>query len=128
MRLRGKRGSGGIDIAIVTLVIMMFIAMGVKVFPAFMVKSKLDSFATELVREAEISGRVAGETTARAAALRAQLGIDPSISWSQTGRIQLNTEVTVSLAAVYDIGFFSFGSWPVTLKSSATGKSEVYWK
>ena len=26
------------------------------------------------------------------------------------------------------IGFFNFGSFPITLTSKATGKSEVYWK
>jgi hypothetical protein len=42
--------------------------------------------------------------------------------------IQLNNEVTVTLTLQYDIGFFNFGSFPITLTSKATGKSEVYWK
>ena len=56
-------------------------------------------------------------------------GLDPNIRWSKTGRIQLNEEVTVTLTLDMDIGLFGgFGSFPITLRSEATGKSEVYWK
>ena len=83
----------------------------------------------ELVREAEISGRVGTETSRRAAALTDSTGLDPNIRWSKTGRIQLNEEVTVTLTLDMDIGLFGgFGSFPITLRSEATGKSEVYWK
>ena len=85
--------------------------------------------AVELVREAEISGRVGTETSRRAAALTDSTGLDPDIRWSKTGRIQLNEEVTVTLTLDMDIGLFGgFGSFPITLRSEATGKSEVYWK
>ena len=125
-RLRETRGSSGVDIAIIALILMMFIGLGIKVFPAFMLKNQLDNFASDLIREAEISGRVAGETSARADALRIQYGINPAIAWDKSGKIQLNTEVTVTLTTIYDLGFFVFGSWPITLKSKASGKSEVY--
>ena len=56
-------------------------------------------------------------------------GLDPNIRWSKTGRVQLNEEVTVTLTLDMDIGLFGgFGSFPITLRSEATGKSEVYWK
>jgi hypothetical protein len=42
--------------------------------------------------------------------------------------VQLGNEITVTLTQEVDIGFFTFGSFPITLKSKATGKSEVYWK
>lgn len=126
--LRSRRGEGYVDVIVAVLVIMLFVALAVKVFPAFIAKNQLDTFAAELVREAEIAGRVGGETTAKASQLRAQIGIDPAISWSRTGNIQLNTEVTVTLTLRHDIGFFNFGSFPVTLTSKAAGKSEVYWK
>ena len=107
---------------------MLFIALVVTVFPVFVAKHQLDIFASELIREAEIAGRVGSETTAKANSLREQTGLGPAVSWSRTGNIQLNTEVTVTLTAQYDIGFFNFGSFPITLTSKATGKSEVYWK
>ena len=65
----------------------------------------------------------------REQALREQTGLDPEIEWSDTGRIQLNEEVTVTLTHEIDLGLFAgFGSFPITLRADATGKSEVYWK
>lgn len=116
------------DIIVIVLCIMLFVALAVKVFPVFIAKNQLDTFAAELIREAEIAGRVGSETTAKANQLKTQVGIDPTISWSRTGNFQLNTEVTVTLTLRHDIGFFNFGSFPITLTSKATGKSEVYWK
>jgi hypothetical protein len=126
--LQSRRGEGYVDIIVVVLVIMLFVALAVKVFPVFIAKNQLDTFAAELVREAEIAGRVGSETTAKANRLKTEIGIDPTISWSRTGSIQLNGEVTVTLTLRHDIGFFNFGSFPLTLTSKATGKSEVYWK
>ena len=101
----------------------------VQVLPAFIAKQQLDTFATELVREAEIAGRIGPETDRREQALREQTGLDPEIEWSDTGRIQLNEEVTVTLTHEIDLGLFAgFGSFPITLRADATGKSEVYWK
>ena len=100
-----------------------------EVLPVFIAKQQLDTYAVELLREAEISGRVGTETSRRAAALTDSTGLDPNIRWSKTGRIQLNEEVTVTLTLDMDIGLFGgFGSFPITLRSEATGKSEVYWK
>ncbi len=126
--LQSKRGEGYVDVIVVVLVIMLFVALAVKVFPVFVAKNQLDTFAAELVREAEIAGRVGSETTAKANQLKTQTGINPTISWSRSGNIQLNQEVTLTLTLKHDIGFFSFGSFPVTLTAKATGKSEVYWK
>jgi hypothetical protein len=117
-----------VDIVVAVLVVMLFIALAVKVFPVFIAKNQLDTFAAELVREAEIAGRVGSETTAKVSQLKTQTGIDPTISWSASGNVQLNNEITVTLTIQHDIGFFNFGSFPITLTSKATGKSEVYWK
>ena len=126
--LKSNHGEGYVDIIVVVLVIMLFVALAVKVFPVFIAKNQLDNFAAELIREAEIAGRVGSETTAKADQLKAQIGIDPAIEWSRTGNLQLNSEVTLTLILQHDIGFFNFGSFPITLTSKATGKSEVYWK
>ena len=126
--LKSRSGEGYVDIIVIVLCIMLFVALAVKVFPVFIAKNQLDTFAAELIREAEIAGRVGSETTAKVNQLKTQVGIDPAISWSRTGNFQLNTEVTVTLTLRHDIGFFNFGSFPITLTSKATGKSEVYWK
>lgn len=132
--LRSRRGEGYIDVCVLVLCAMLVIALTVQVLPAFIAKQQLDTFATELVREAEIAGRIGPETdrreqALREQALREQTGLDPEIEWSDTGRIQLNEEVTVTLTHEIDLGLFAgFGSFPITLRADATGKSEVYWK
>lgn len=127
--LRNERGEGYIDTCVLVLCAVLVIALAVRVLPVFIAKQQLDTFATELVREAEVTGRVGSETSRRAAVLQERLGIDPDITWSTGGRIQLNEEVTVILTLQEDIGLFgNFGSFPITLQAQATGKSEVYWK
>ena len=127
--LKSRRGEGYIDVCVLVLCAMLMIALAVKVFPVYIAKQQIDTFATELIREAEIAGRVGSETNRREQALREQTWLDPDISWSRSGRIQLNQEVTVPVTYRTNIGLFGgFGSFPITLRSDASGKSEVYWK
>lgn len=132
-RLRGvihdKRGEGYIDVVVLVLCAVLVLALAMRVLPVFIQKQQLDTFATELIREAEVTGRVGTETNRRAEVLREKTGLNPSISWSQNGQIQLNQEVTVTLTLETNIGLFgNFGTFPITLRSQAVGKSEVYWK
>ena len=127
--LKSNRGEGYIDVAVLVLCVMLVIALAVSVLPVFVTKNKLDTYAAELCREAEIAGQVGSETTLRAQMLTEQTGLAPNVSWSKTGRLQLNEEFTVTAAIQADIGIFGgFGSFPITLKAQASGKSEVYWK
>ena len=50
--LRSKRGEGYLDVCILVLCAMLVIALAVRVFPVFVAKQQLDTFATELIREA----------------------------------------------------------------------------
>ena len=126
MRNKWKKrsGEGYIDTCVLILCAMLVIALAVKVLPVYVAKQQLDTFAAELVREAEITGRVGSETTSRAQVLSERL----DIRWSRTGRIQLNEEVTVTLTMDMDIGFGGLGSFPIELTAQASGRSEVYWK
>lgn len=127
--LKRRSGEGYIDVCVLLICAMLVLAMAVRILPVFVAKQQLDTYAVELVREAEIAGRVGSETNRRAAALTDSTGLDPNIRWSQTGRIQLNDEISVYLTLDTDIGLFGdFGSFPITLRAEATGKSEVYWK
>ena len=127
-KLKCIRGSGYIDVVVIILSAMMVIALAVSVFPVYIAKSQLDSFAQELCREAEICGRIGSETASRELVLQEKLGLHPEVEWSKTGNIQLNEEFTVTLTEEYDIGFGGFGSFPVTLTARAAGRSEVYHK
>ena len=127
--LKSNKGEGYIDVAVLVLCVMLMIALAIKVFPVYIAKQQIDTFATELVREAEIAGRVGTETTNREILLRDKMGITPTVKWSKSGRIQLNEEITVTITYETNIGLFGgFGSFPITLRADAAGKSEVYWK
>lgn len=127
--LLNKKGEGYIDTVVLVLCAILVIALAVRVYPVYIVKLQLDNFADELVREAEIAGRVGSETSDRERVLNEKTGLSPSVSWSRTGNIQLNEEVTVTLTLERNIGLFGgFGSFPVQMKARASGKSEVYHK
>lgn len=127
--LKSERGEGYIDVAVLVLCAMLVIALAVQVFPAYIAKQQVDTFASELIREAEITGRIGSETTTQEQLLRERTGLEPEVTWSKTGNIQLNEEVTVTVTYEMNIGLFAgFCSFPVTLQAQATGKSEVYWK
>lgn len=127
--LKSRRGEGYIDVIILVLCAMLVIALAVQVLPVYIAKQQIDSFASELLREAEISGRVGTETSLREQVIREKNNLNFTVSWSKTGRIQLNEEVSVTVTYQTDIGLFGgFGSFPITLRAEASGKSEVYWK
>lgn len=127
--VKSRRGEGYIDVAVLVLCAMLVIAFAVRVFPVYIAKQQVDTFAAELIREAEIAGRVGAETSLQEQLLRERTGLTPAVSWSKTGNIQLNQEVTVTVTYQTDIGLFAgFGSFPITLRADASGKSEVYWK
>lgn len=127
--LKEKHGEGFVDVCVLVLSVALVLALVVRIAPVFVAKQNLDVFADELVRTAEINGRVGSATSAKAADLREETGLDPDISWSDTGKIQLGNEVTVTLITTVNLGLFGeFASFPVTLTARATGVSEVYWK
>lgn len=126
---REQSGEGYVDVIVLILCVILVLALVMRVLPVFIQKQQLDTFATELVREAEVSGQVGSETSRRAAILSEQTGLQPDIEWSKSGRIQLNDEITVTLTLETNIGLFGdFASFPITLQAQAGGKSEVYWK
>lgn len=127
--IKNNRGEGYIDVVVLVLCAMLVIAIGVRVFPAYIIKQQVDTFATELVREAEIVGRVGTETTQMELLLCEKIGMNPTVDWSKSGRIQLNEEIGVTVTYNMNIGLFGgFASFPITLRAEAAGKGEVYWK
>ena len=127
--IKNNRGEGYLDVAVLVLCAMLVIAITVRVLPAYIIKQQVDTFATELVREAEIAGRVGTETTQKELLLCEKIGINPTVDWSKSGRIQLNEEIGVTVTYHMNIGLFGdFASFPITLRADAAGKGEIYWK
>ena len=59
--LSERRGEGYVDVIVLVLCAVMVLALAMRVLPVFIQKQQLDTFATELVREAEVSGRVGAD-------------------------------------------------------------------
>ena len=51
--LSERRGEGYVDVIVLVLCAVMVLALAMRVLPIFIQKQQLDTFATELVREAE---------------------------------------------------------------------------
>jgi len=126
--LKNNRGEGMIDTVLIVFVVVMMLAFSLSVLPVIIQKSKLDTFSEEVVRFAEIEGKIGSNMNSEINTMKSSTGLNPNINWSKTGKIQLNEEFSLVLTFETDIGFFSFGSFPITLTSKATGRSEVYWK
>ena len=127
---RNHRGEGYIDAVVGVLCLMLVVALALVLMPVFQKKQQLDSFAAEIVRQAEITGNT--NVSARIEQLKEETGLDPQIQWEcdyySGTKVQLNGDIRVTLTQRVDIGFFVFGHFPIELKARASGKSEVYYK
>lgn len=126
--LKSPKGSLVFEAPVMLVIAIMIIAIGLYSFPAIIAKQQLDTYATELKRTAELTGMVGTETTKKEQKLSSETGLNPDVTWSKTGKIQLDDEFTVTCSITKNIGFGWFGSFPVPLSSKQTGRSEVYWK
>ena len=128
-RLSSTRGEGYIDISVAVLVVMILLVAVIKIAPVFITKMTINNYANELCREAEIAGRVGTETTTRLDRLNeSHPDLNPTITWSKTGNIQIGYTFTVTVSTTYDFSFFVFNTTPITISATAEGTSEVFWK
>lgn len=123
-----KRGEGYLDIVVLVLIAMMIIALGIKVFPAFIAKDRLNTFANQLLRESQIQGMIEIDYSH----IVNEIDIE-TVSWEAntlgSNKVQLDELISVMCTSNIEIGLFGdFGSFSIPLRSKATGKSEVYWK
>ncbi len=105
--LKSSKGQGYIDSIIIVFIVILIIALATSVLPIFIKKAKLDTFADEVVRYAEIEGRIGTKTANKITQMAEQTGLNPTATWSTTGKIQLNNEFSLVLTLETDIGFFS---------------------
>lgn len=128
-RLSSTRGEGYIDVSVAILVVMVLLVAVIKIAPVFITKMTLNNYANELCREAEIAGRIGSETTARLERLNeSHPDLNPTVVWSDSGKIQIGSTFTVTVSVQYDFSFFVFSSAPITISATAEGTSEVFWK
>ena len=127
LRLKNKKGSAHIGAVIGFFILMIALAFFLALSPVFMTKANLDYYANELIREAEISGYVGPSTTGnRLQRLNQIKGLNPTVRWSRNGKVNIGEEITVTVSTTVTVNLF--GQWDLELASSATGKSEVFYK
>ena len=100
-RLRSTRGEGYIDISVAVLVVMILLVAVIKIAPVFITKMTINESHPDL---------------------------NPTITWSKTGNIQIGNTFTVTVSTTYDFSFFVFSTTPITISATAEGTSEVFWK
>lgn len=88
---------------------------------------KVAQFANESVRVAELYGEVGTKTYENIDRLKSSIGIDPTVTFDKTGKIDFlePIQVTVELPYRLKIPFLDVG---LKIRKSATGMGEVYWK
>lgn len=128
-RLKSTSGEGYIDVSVAVLVVMILLVAVIKIAPVFITKMTINNYANELCREAEIAGRIGTETNVRLERLNeSHPDLNPTVTWSESGNIQIGRTFTVTVSTTYDFSFFVFNSTPITISATAEGTSEVFWK
>lgn len=128
-RLKSTRGEGYIDVSVAVLVVMVLLVAVIKIAPVFITQMTINSYANELCREAEIAGRIGTETDARLARLNeSHPDLNPTVTWSAHGNVQIGRTFSVTVSTTYDFSFFVFNSAPIVISATAEGTSEVFWK
>lgn len=97
------------------------------IFAVMYTDYNLNNFTSELVRTAELHGRVGEETSTREEELQKSLNIKPMVTWSRTGNIGLNEPIELICSLDYKVDLIV---WETTfrLEKKAIARSEVYWK
>ncbi len=127
-RLISRQGSDYVGTTVFIMIMMILLIFIMTVAPVFLRKMTMNNYANELCREAEIAGRVGEETTERLDRLNESTGLNPDVSWSRNGRIQIGETYAVTGSTQVDLSFFIFTSVPITVSSTVEGTSEVFWK
>lgn len=133
--IKDKSGSAYIEMVIGILVFTLAVAFIVKFVPVLILKNQLNSFTTSVSRIISVEGSYDSTVEGIVEELRQKSEIGAvTISTSGTSfisgtkKIQLNGTINITVTTQYDIGFFTFGSFPITVNSKAQARSEVYWK
>ena len=134
--LSSRRGeSSYISMVVFVLVAVMFIALILNLFSVISAKQQLDICADQLTRQIQLSGEVGADTETLFNMLKTNIGGVKNVSYQvdttycNGQRIQLGTPFQVTVTAEAALGGFGdIALFRITLKSSAAGVSEEYWK
>lgn len=131
-RLKSKlKETKGVDASIemgVILIVIIIVLIAIVGFSHLIYTNyKVMQFANESIRLVELYGEVSDETEDKIELLKKSIGIDPTVKFDKTGKIDFleNVNVTVELHYKLRIPFLDI---KIKIVKSATGTGEVYWK
>ena len=136
--IRDQTGEGFIDVAVMILIIFVFMASLMALFPIFTTQQDLNQTAKYMARTVELYGKADDETlqsVTESGNFIKPDSIDISTTWENTDEktIQLKTPFAVIITKTIPIVIMrpALGdpvAINVQISASAQGISEVYWK
>lgn len=128
-----------ISTVVYILVVVITLAVIMDVLAVIMTKQKLDAAADQVTRQIQLSGKVDEDTSSLVEFLSSDLGKADNLIYSVdtsyitkegcSTAIQLGTPFYLTITADLQLGgFWQITGLPMTLKSTAAGVSERYWK
>ena len=128
-----------ISTVVYILVVVITLTVIMDVLAVIMTKQKLDAAADQVTRQIQLAGKVDEDTSSLVEFLSSDLGKADNITYhvdtsyiTKEGcstAIQLGTPFYLTVTADLELGgFWQITGLPMTLKSTAAGVSERYWK
>lgn len=134
-KLKERRGNGYIDVVVIIIIISISLMLILKLFPVFVMKNKMDNYASGVSRILSVEGNYdtyvenkIEEYSEKTDIGKLELDLEETSFIPGTKRIQLNEQIVVKVTATYDMSFWQFTSIPITLHAKSISQSEVYWK
>lgn len=132
-KLKENKGEFSVKGAVILLLASIVLVLSISVIGVVNSKSKLDSISNQLARYVSIRGAVNSSVLLEQQRLIANSGLDCTVTInanyiSGTKQIQFGDSFTVTVEYPAKFGVGGIMSIPVTVRSRAEGRGEVYWK
>lgn len=128
------KGEMYIDTLIGMMITFLVIALGLSILPVIIGQYQLSTEVNNIARSIAITGQCNTNSTIRVNGENISIYNNLTIldgecdTSSNPIKMQLGTEFNISVSVTVNISMGGFGSFPINLNSSATGRSETYWK
>jgi hypothetical protein len=132
--LKNTRGESFIPMLVAMILIFTLIATFITIFPVFVIKTKVDTIASQLTRVIELTGEAGSEYTAELGELRTATGLDPTVNVQPAAaQYQLREQFTVTVTVTAQVKIFTPAvgeplTIDVPISKTMVGRSEVYFK
>ena len=131
--MKSSRGEIAIPTSLMVIIFVTLLALSLTFFGASLRQITQNTMAYEVVRYAEMKGRTGESVATEMARIESAAGFDVDFRWSadylsSSDKVQIGDEMTLTITSETFIGIGGLVTFPVQIKSRATGRSEVYWK